>query len=215
MFLQIMVGSKKPTIYKILKSEITIGVLPICDIVLTETSVSKKHLKFSISEGACFVMDNGSTNGSYLESERLIPGKKVEFKFDQELRLGANTFLTLVSSPEKNQIIEIKDKDASTVSVKSTHEKTTVLSIEDFKAADAMARQKKQEALAEKRKALLAKKKKDKKLMIKVGIFTLILLGVGYYLNKNYKMSDRKKDTNITKAAKALSKSEDKLKNIE
>jgi hypothetical protein len=216
MYLKIQVKGKKPGFYKSLQNEILLGTLPSCDVMIVDQHVSKKHLKIFFEANEVLVQDNGSTNGSFLEDERLIPGKKKLLTSEFKLRLGSDVFVSLAKETDSKQWIEIKKKSGSASSGNNpNHEKTTVLSIEDFKAADALARQIKAEKLAEKRKQNHLKTKKDKKLMLKTLLFSALVLGLGLYLNKNWKFSDRKKETNITKAAKALSKQSSKLDLIE
>ncbi|MGZ3460311.1 MAG: FHA domain-containing protein [Archangium sp.] len=53
--------------------ELGVGRLPDCDLVLDETSVSKRHavLGWNEPQGRCSVKDLGSTNGTFLNGHRL------------------------------------------------------------------------------------------------------------------------------------------------
>jgi len=44
-----------------------------CDIVLPEGSVSRKHARLGLAENGLFVADCGSTNGVYVNEERISP----------------------------------------------------------------------------------------------------------------------------------------------
>ena len=70
-----------------LKDEVTLGRLPENDIALSSPSVSGKHAKFVAKKDpngtpVLFVVDVGSSNGTFLEEKRLVP------KIDTELGVG-------------------------------------------------------------------------------------------------------------------------------
>lgn len=216
MYLKIEKKGKKPSFYKLIKDDILLGSLSSCDIVISDPHISKKHLKIFLQEKSLFIQDNGSTNGTFLDKERLIPGKRIQIDSTSVISVGGSVFLSVAAETDSRQWIEVKSKVSSENSLGSTqNEKTTVLSIEDFKAADALARKIKAEKLIEKRKENKLKKKKDNFLMLKAALATLIIFAIGFYFNKTYKFNDRKKETNITKAAKALANQQDKLDKIE
>ena len=53
--------------------ELSVGRLPDCDLVLDDTSVSKRHavLRWNEPQGRCSVRDTGSTNGTFLNGSTL------------------------------------------------------------------------------------------------------------------------------------------------
>jgi len=53
--------------------ELSVGRLPDCDVVLDDTSVSKRHavLRWNEPQGRCSVRDLGSTNGTFLNASSL------------------------------------------------------------------------------------------------------------------------------------------------
>ncbi len=66
-----------------------------CDLVLSDLDVSRVHAKVTLgSEGAVYFEDAGSTNGTYLGSEKII--KPVLVKPGEEIRLGTATILAIV-----------------------------------------------------------------------------------------------------------------------
>jgi pSer/pThr/pTyr-binding forkhead associated (FHA) protein len=217
MYLQVVISDRKPVYYKLSKSEIVLGVMPAADIIVSEASVSKKHLKLFVQDNALFIVDQGSTNGTYVESERLVPGKRVEFKEDVEVRLGTEVFLKRVKEVGKAPVFNVLEKTVPpSQQASSTTEKTTVLSLEDFRAAEALAKEKKKEEFAEKRKKENQRKVKEKRSMTRSLIFFLLIVVIGVYINKNYKINhEGAKNSNITKAARALADQEKKLINVE
>src|SRR6185503_14341018 len=71
------------------KDQAIVGREPSCDVFVNDGSVSRRHARLERRGSAWFVVDQGSANGTYLESQRvsdalLRPG--------QELRFGAIPF---------------------------------------------------------------------------------------------------------------------------
>jgi pSer/pThr/pTyr-binding forkhead associated (FHA) protein len=55
----------------------TIGRSEDCDIFLVDPSVSRTHAMLEIQGDALFVKDNGSTNGTFVNGERVEAGRVV------------------------------------------------------------------------------------------------------------------------------------------
>ena len=49
----------------------TIGRDPDCDVIVTDSSVSRRHVKVSQSDGGLFVEDVGSSNGTWIDGRRI------------------------------------------------------------------------------------------------------------------------------------------------
>ena len=49
----------------------TIGRDPDCDVIVTDSSVSRRHVKVSPSDGGLFVEDIGSSNGTWIDGRRI------------------------------------------------------------------------------------------------------------------------------------------------
>ena len=67
-----------------------------CDVVLNDGSVSRRHAKIERIEGAFKITDQGSANGTFLDSQR-ITGSFL--KNGQELRLGGMVYRVEVDEP--------------------------------------------------------------------------------------------------------------------
>lgn len=82
-----------------------------------------------------FVIDQGSTNGSFINEERLIPGRKTEFTSFFPVRLGDNVLITLISDEEGSPTIDIpvpsKEKTSPHLQQK-TSDKTSVVSLKEL-----------------------------------------------------------------------------------
>jgi hypothetical protein len=73
----------------ILKPPLVVGRCPTTDICIADPSISRRHCEFSTnSEGALVVRDLGSTNGIYLNDQRV---EKAIVLSGTEVRLGAIT----------------------------------------------------------------------------------------------------------------------------
>ena len=61
-----------------------------CDIVLTDSNVSRRHAEISLRDGSWSIADLGSTNGTYLNGESL-DGPQPLHPGDR-IRIGDNEF---------------------------------------------------------------------------------------------------------------------------
>ena len=63
----------------IVGKEVTLGRASGCDVVLNEdTYVSQLHARVYVSSGETLVEDLGSTNGTYLNNERLSTARRLQ-----------------------------------------------------------------------------------------------------------------------------------------
>lgn len=109
MRLEVLVDSEEPVIYPINKNKLVIGSAETADIIINVDGVSRKHLLLA-TEGEQFsVIDQGSTNGTYINEERLIPGKKVEFTSFFPVRLGDRVLLSLLSDDEDSPFSSLQN----------------------------------------------------------------------------------------------------------
>jgi len=214
MYLQIVIGEKKPVYYKLHKNEVLIGSLLVCDITVHESSISKRHLKLFIENSHWQIIDNGSTNGTFIYEERIVPGKRIDFSDELEIRLGGNVFLKKVKDIGNAEFIDVKEKPPTEVKA-TVAEKTTVLSLDDFKAAEALAKKKKDQALAEKRRIANLKKRKDQLLMIRTIFIVVALFSIAYYVNKNFKFFGTKPKSVPTKALENFTNKNSNIDKIE
>lgn len=100
MRLEVLVDQQEPLIFPLNKEKILIGSGEHCDILLDAEGISRRHIILHCSEDDFYVIDQGSTNGTFINEERLVPGKRVEFTSFFPVRLGANVLLTLLSDEE-------------------------------------------------------------------------------------------------------------------
>src|SRR5438094_4785508 len=94
------------------KDKTLVGRDPGCDIVIGDGSVSRKHALVERRTVGWFVIDQGSANGTFLDSQRVAES---ELRSGQELRFGAIAYK-----------IEIEGEDSATT-ILTTGPETTVV----------------------------------------------------------------------------------------
>lgn len=206
MRIEILVGLENPVFYPINKSKTIIGSDLSCDIVVSEDQISRKHLIILKEDENYFVIDQGSTNGSYLNEERLIPGRRVEFTSYFPIRLGSSVLVSLVSDEEAlDEVNKIsipfpgessqpkKDPRPETPKrERDPEEKTTVISLRDLQKSSTGSMVKRREAYKKKvaarakeeadpKKKKKGKKKKKKKFLEFYEIVALMILAGALY----------------------------------
>jgi pSer/pThr/pTyr-binding forkhead associated (FHA) protein len=219
MFIKVEVKSKDPVVYLIDQKELLIGSSPeICHLKIDHPSVSKKHLKILEEDGKFIAIDQGSTNGTYLKGEQIIPGKRVELLPEIKLRLGLYAFVSLVETADKfERIIQLDlNKPSSTKGGGSGENKTQLISMEDFKAAKALAQKKKIEAQKKKKAIESKKKRQDLKRILKAFLLVSVVLYVGYNGNSFFKTgaNNLKKHSAVTKLQSKLTENQETVTDI-
>jgi pSer/pThr/pTyr-binding forkhead associated (FHA) protein len=133
MRIEVLVGNDEPIIYPINSSKMVIGSAEGADIVISDKGISRKHILIISENDSYFVVDQGSTNGSYVNEERLIPGRKVEFTSFFPVRLGSDVLLSLLSDEEemKSTLIEIPSS-AKVKSSEPRNNSTRVISLKEL-----------------------------------------------------------------------------------
>jgi DNA-binding NtrC family response regulator len=64
---------------------VTFGSSPSCELVLTDKTVSRRHVQAVHDGGAAFLVDQNSTNGTYIQDTRI---KEIEIGYGAEFKLG-------------------------------------------------------------------------------------------------------------------------------
>jgi FHA domain len=97
------------------KDQSMVGREPSCEIVVTDGSVSRRHARLERRGGAWWVVDQGSANGTYVNSLKVA---EQALKNNQELRFGALAFrVDLREDPEATLSAPIPKDDSATVMV--------------------------------------------------------------------------------------------------
>lgn len=67
---------------------VKVGRGPDSDIVVSNIEVSKNHAVFERQDGKWFIRDCGSTNGTYLNGDRIEPDKRAELESSDYVKIG-------------------------------------------------------------------------------------------------------------------------------
>lgn len=182
MRLEIIVNNEDPLIYPLNREKIVIGSGDTCDIIIKNKNVSRKHLVIINKNETFFVVDQGSTNGSFLNEERLVPGSSVEFTSFFPVRLGDNILLTLLSDEDAQSYGEEQSLTEKISEPEPAREESTkMISLKDLKKSSTAGLVKKRAKTIEKKKA--PAKKKAKKNFNLMGFFCLVIVGGAAYYN--------------------------------
>jgi len=130
MRLEILIDKNTPVIYPISGPKVILGSSDKCDVVINALEISRKHVCVLVEGDQYSVVDLGSTNGSFINENRLTPGKKIEFTTFFPLRLGSNVLVTLIAEED----YELKNNFEDLISKKRIDDssKTRVLSLKEL-----------------------------------------------------------------------------------
>jgi len=97
----------------VVKDQSMVGREPSCEIVVSDGSVSRRHARLEKRGGAWWVVDQGSANGTYVNSLKVA---EQALKNNQELRFGALAFR-----------VDLRDDPEATVSAPRPDDSATVV----------------------------------------------------------------------------------------
>ncbi len=102
----------------VVKDQSMVGRDPSCEVVVTDGSVSRRHARLEKRAGAWWVVDQGSANGTYVNSLKVA---EQALKNSQELRFGALAFrVDIHEDPEATVSSPILADDSATVMAPQT-----------------------------------------------------------------------------------------------
>ena len=79
------------------KDEVTVGREAGVDLIIEDRSISRKHLQILLEQGRVFVLDMGSSNGTYVDNERII----VKTRVTNETHIRIGKIIIQIVTPEK------------------------------------------------------------------------------------------------------------------
>lgn len=88
-----------------------------------ERGVSRQHVQITLTEGAYTLVDLGSTNGTWLNQGRLIPGKSYQLHSSDQISLGQLRITTCFHADEETEDVVFYVRDA-TIPVSVPHHLT-------------------------------------------------------------------------------------------
>ncbi|MBX9768928.1 MAG: FHA domain-containing protein [Bdellovibrionales bacterium] len=115
---------------RIQKERFTVGRNPAADVFLSTVAVSRTHLVVTVTDGAVFVEDPGSGNGSYLGGDKLTKGKTYQVHPGDRIQLGrgpdflsfqleADSDTLLTKNPVEHHTVTIRTKEPQELSFES------------------------------------------------------------------------------------------------
>jgi hypothetical protein len=117
MILKVEIGDKKESYSFNNKNVISIGRSTSCDIQITADGVSRSHLEVRQGASGPKVIDLGSTNGSFINGERLAPNQEHSFNSFFPVKLGHLVSVYLVDNEESQEVGEFYSPESSINSV--------------------------------------------------------------------------------------------------
>lgn len=67
-----------------------------CTIRIVAEGVSRKHIDIASKNGDYYIVDHGSTNGTFINDEKLEPGKEYPFNTFFPVKLGFDVYIYLL-----------------------------------------------------------------------------------------------------------------------
>jgi hypothetical protein len=188
MRIEILVGNEEPQIFTLNKPKLVIGSQESCEVVLNADGISRKHITILNEDDNYFVIDQGSTNGSYINEERLVPGRKTEFTSFFPLRLGDNVLVTLLSDTDADSLGYSDDSYLQKQNdFSDPDEGTRAISLKDLQSVKTEKLVKRRQDSAVKRNSLARgrplPKVKDKTRMVWVQVFGIGIIALAVYFN--------------------------------
>ena len=218
MRLEVLADNRNPVIYVLNRPEIYIGSLESNDIAIHSSEISKKHLKLIITDdGKCFVIDQGSTNGSFIDDERLVPGKREEFKLLTSMRLGDKVLLTLLDKdrgdfpelPLREQFVEENNVRIS------DEDKTRVISLKTLQKTKTEKVKKKRLKKLEKEIKKKKRARKDKETINRALITALVIIGLGWGAMKFVSSKRKARATIVSQIKETQIRIDDSIESLE
>lgn len=133
MFLEITVGQEGSKIYP-LKNRLLVGSSEPSDIVVPVKGISRKHVLILKDNEEYFVVDQGSTNGTYVDEERIRPGLRVKIQAHLPVRLSGDVLICLTD--DHGGKVEV----FSEVKGATSSENTTIISLKEFRESNAIVK---------------------------------------------------------------------------
>ena len=190
MLLKLEIDSKNPVVHQTELHEIFVGSGDGSHLVVNENSVSKKHLRIIFQVGQWFVIDQDSTNGTFLNGQRLVPWVKAEFNIFDTVTLGAHVSLVYMETSEDYDVLPIPEFPHGSDNLE--HDKTKVISIEDFKASQLRAEQKRLKEQQYQKARLAREKKLEYDRIVTTILVCVTILIIGFVSNKIYQTRKNK-----------------------
>ena len=104
------------------------------DVAIVDSKVSRSHASITARDGKLFIEDHNSTNGTYVNGEKLSPSTATELKIGSNFSVGDSTILVGEEPAPNENAPEVSFKENSFTKSRKMQEKTipeTQIQIED------------------------------------------------------------------------------------
>ena len=108
------------------------------DVAIVDSKVSRNHASITARDGKLFIEDHNSTNGTYVNGEKLSPSTATELKIGSNFSVGDSTILVGEEPAPNENAQEVSFKENSFTKSRKMQEKTipeTQIQIEDDEEA--------------------------------------------------------------------------------
>lgn len=136
MKVEVVIENEAPVTYHVDRKKFVIGKRNACDISIKNDEVSRKHLEVYEESGKIFVVDLGSTNGTWIDNDVLVPGRKTEIYPFIPLRLGRSISVSFeiietdIEEPQKKlKKSALKEPIKAPILTKSTSQRKNLLAL--------------------------------------------------------------------------------------
>ena len=92
------------------KMPLTVGRASTCDIQLMQAGISRNHAEIYTNGQSWFIVDNGSTNGSWLGGARLTPFEPTPWEPEEPLHIGSAALLLNIRQPSPPKRATLRPK---------------------------------------------------------------------------------------------------------
>ena len=108
-------GPQPGKVYLLMTDSITIGRDPMADISLNDPEVSRQHVQLTQTTSGYVLEDLGSTNGTFIDGEKLAPETPISLESGQTVSMGSGVTLLYETvkpepEPEPEPVVEPIDE---------------------------------------------------------------------------------------------------------
>lgn len=94
------------------------------DVAIVDSKVSRNHASITARDGKLFIEDHNSTNGTYLNGEKLSPSTETELKIGSNFSVGDSTILVGDAAAPDENAPEVSFRENSFTKSRKVQEKT-------------------------------------------------------------------------------------------
>ncbi|MBO4699510.1 FHA domain-containing protein [bacterium] len=94
------------------------------DVAIVDSKVSRNHASITARDGKLFIEDHNSTNGTYLNGEKLSPSTETELKIGSNFSVGDSTILVGDAAAPDENAPEVSFRENSFTKSRKAQEKT-------------------------------------------------------------------------------------------